>query len=98
MNYFLVALFQLIQSILKVYEIKWSYENQVTKLTTLSFIMSGVWIMATAIGVSAVLDGDWIMMVVYVIFGGIGKVLAIRVFGQNKYRSTLFKRITNKNE
>ena len=91
MTYILVGLFQIIQSIFKVYEIKWSYEDQTTKLTTLSFLMAGVWLLTTTIGVNAVLGGDWVMMVVYILSGGIGKILAIRMFKQNRYRTKLFK-------
>ena len=91
MTYILVGLLQIIQSIFKVYEIKWSYEDQTTKLTTLSFLMAGVWLLTTTIGVNAVLGGDWVMMIVYILSGGIGKILAIRMFKQNKYRTKLFK-------
>lgn len=93
MIYVLVALLQMILSILKVFDIKWSYENKVLKLTILNFIMSGVWILGTALGVSAVIKGDVTMMFIYIIFGGLGKVVAIKVFRQNKYRSTLYRKL-----
>jgi len=38
-----------------------------------------------------VLAGDWVMMIVYIFSGGLGKILAIRLFRQNKYRTKLFK-------
>jgi len=94
--YFVVAILQLTQSILKVFDIKWSYENKTTKLMFLNFIMSGVWLLSTGIGVGAVINGDLIMVLVYILFGGLGKWIAISIFQQNKYRSSVYKRIKNK--
>lgn len=94
--YFVVAILQLTQSVLKVFDIKWSYENKTTKLMFLNFIMSGVWLLSTGIGVGAVINGDLIMVSVYIIFGGLGKWIAISIFQQNKYRSSVYKRIKNK--
>lgn len=93
MDYIFVAILQMILSICKVYEVRWSYEDEVTKLTFLSFLMAFVWIMGTAIGVNAVINGDYLMMVVYVLFGGLGKVIAIKFFRQNSYRNKVFKSI-----
>ena len=93
MDYILVAILQMVLSVCKVYEVKWSYEDEVTKLTFLSFLMAFVWIMGTAIGVNAIINGDYLMMFVYVVFGGLGKVIAIKFFRQNNYRSKIFKSI-----
>ena len=57
MNYFIVAVLQIIQSVLKVFDIKYSYENKVVHLTVITVIMSALWLIATTIGVSAVLSG-----------------------------------------
>ena len=89
-NYILVAIFQLAFSILKVFDVKWSYENKVVELTVLNFFMSAIWILGTALGVAAVIDGDIIMMGIYVFFGGIGKVIAIRYFDNKSYRNILY--------
>ena len=94
--YFLVAILQLTQSILKVFDIKWSYENKTAKLMVLNFLISGVWLLSTGIGVGAVIEGDLVMVGIYVIFGGLGKWIAISIFQQNKYRSSVYKRIKNK--
>lgn len=96
MIYLLVAILQLAQSVFKVFDIKWSYENQTTKLMILNFLMSGAWILSTGIGVGAVMNGDLIMVSVYITFGGLGKWLAITVFHQNKYRNNLYKKLKNK--
>ena len=89
-DYILVAIFQLLFSILKVFDVKWSYENKVTQLTILNFFMSAIWILGTALGISAVIEGDVIMMGIYVFFGGIGKVIAIRYFDNKSYRYILY--------
>jgi len=85
MDYLLVAFLQLCFSIFKVFEIKWSYEDKLLKLTVISVIQSFTWITSTAIGVGGVLNGDVWMAVLYVVFGGLGKILAIKVFNENKY-------------
>lgn len=95
MDYFLVAFLQMCLSVFKVYEVKWSYEDEATKLTIISFLMSGIWIITTAIGVGAVIEGDILMMVIYVLFGGLGKIIAIKFFGQNRYRNKIFKYLKN---
>ena len=84
MEYVVVSILQLVFSILKVYEIKWSYDEEITKLTIISFLQSATWITSTAIGVGGVLEGDVWMAVLYVVFGGLGKVIAIRVFKEKK--------------
>lgn len=84
MTYVLVALLQIIFSVLKVFDVKWSYDNKIVKLTILNFIMSGVWIIGTALGVGAVIEGDVYMMVIYIVFGGVGKPIAIMLFNSKK--------------
>ena len=80
MEYLLVAFLQLCFSVFKVFEIKWSYEKQMLKLTVISFLQSFTWITSTAIGVGGVLEGDVWMAVLYVVFGGLGKIVAIKIF------------------
>ena len=80
MDYLVVSILQLAFSIFKVYEIKWSYDEQITKLTIISFLQSATWITSTAIGVGGVLKGDLLMAILYVVFGGLGKVVAIKFF------------------
>ena len=61
-----------------------------------NFVLSGVWIFATAIGVSSIIEGDIGMMVVYTLSGGLGKWIAIKWFEGYTYRNTIYKRIKNK--
>ena len=79
MDYIIVSLLQLAFSGLKVFEIKYSYERAVVKLTIVSLIQSAAWILSTAIGIAGILNGDMGMVIIYVIFGGLGKVVAIKL-------------------
>lgn len=86
MDYFIVAILQIIQSVLKVFDIKYSYENKVVYLTVITVIMSAIWLIATTIGVSAVLSGDAYMMIIYIVSSGLGKIIAIKLFGNPRYK------------
>lgn len=86
MDYFIVAILQIIQSVLKVFDIKYSYENKVVYLTVITVIMSAIWLIATTIGVSAVLMGDAYMMIIYIVSSGLGKIIAIQLFGNPRYK------------
>jgi hypothetical protein len=86
MDYFIVAILQIIQSVLKVFDIKYSYENKVVYLTVITVVMSAIWLIATTIGVNAVLSGDSYMMIIYIVSSGLGKIIAIKLFGNPRYR------------
>lgn len=79
MEYVIVGLLNVLLSILKVYEIKWSYDEDVLKLTILSVILATSWLITTSIGVSSLLNGDKIMVIIYIVTGSIGKVLALKI-------------------
>lgn len=96
MDYLIVAILQIVFSILKVFEIKWSYENKVIPLTVLTLVLQLVWILSTAIGIKEVISGNWIMGIVYAGCAGIGKVMAITMFQGNKYRKKVFDNILGK--
>ena len=84
MDYVIVSILQLAFSIFKVYEIKWSYDDEIVKLTLISLLQSATWITSTAIGIGGILEGDMMMAVLYVVFGGLGKVVAVKVFRESK--------------
>jgi hypothetical protein len=48
--------------------------------------MSAIWLIATTIGVNAVLSGDSYMMIIYIVSSGLGKIIAIKLFGNPRYR------------
>lgn len=96
MIYVIVALLQIVFSVLKVFDVKWSYENKTVPLMVINFLLGGVWILATAIGVNSVIGGDWVMISVYIVSGGLGKWVAIKWFGNYNIRKNVYKAIKNK--
>lgn len=84
MEYFLLALIQISFNLLKILEIKFSYDEDMKKTLIVGVLLSIVWLFSTAIGVSAVIKLDYVMMVVYVLSSTLGKVLALKL--QKYYR------------
>tara|TARA_S200002703_G_scaffold87162_1_gene75037 strand:- start:360 stop:683 length:324 start_codon:yes stop_codon:yes gene_type:complete len=93
MNYIIVAILQVTMSVLKVFDIKWSYENKTLKLTLLSLLMTSVWIVSTTLGVGAFMKGDYWMILIYIGSSGVGKIFALKVLDQNKYRRKVFENV-----
>ena len=93
MDYFLVSLLQISQSVFKVFEVKWSYEDKVRNLSILSLLQSSAWIFSTTIGVTSVIEGDIIMIVVFVFSSVLGKILALTIFQGNRYRRKVFRKL-----
>jgi len=90
MEYFLLALIQISFNLLKILEIKFSYDEDMKKTLIVGVLLSIVWLFSTAIGVSAVIKLDYVMMVVYVLSSTLGKVLALKL--QKYYRLKKEKR------
>lgn len=93
MEYIVIFFLQLLMSIFKVLEIKWSYENKTTYLTILAGVMSTVWLLSTTIGVSSILQGDYVMAIFFVLSSSLGKIIALTFFSQNRYRNKIFKKL-----
>lgn len=96
MDYLIVAVLQIIFSILKVFEIKWSYEDKIVPLTVLTLVLQLVWLLSTSIGIKEVINGNWTMGIVYAGCAGIGKIMAITMFQGNKYRKKVFDKVVGK--
>jgi hypothetical protein len=77
--YVLLALIQISFNLLKVLEIKYSYDQDMKMTLIVGFFLAIVWLFSTAIGVSAVIQLDYIMMVDYVISSLFGKYLALKL-------------------
>jgi hypothetical protein len=84
MKYFLLALIQISFNLLKVLEIKYSYDENMKMTIIVGFFLAIVWLLSTAIGVSAVIKLDYLMMIVYVLSSVFGKIMAIKM--QRYYR------------
>lgn len=79
MMYFLLAVIQIAFNLLKILEIKYSYDEDIKRTLIVGFFLAIVWLFSTAIGVSAVIELDYIMMIDYVISSMLGKYLALRL-------------------
>ena len=79
MMYLLLAVIQVAFNLLKLLEIKYSYDEDMKRTLIVGFFLAIVWLFSTAIGVSAVIQLDYIMMIVYVISSMFGKYLALRL-------------------
>jgi hypothetical protein len=84
MEYFLLALIQISFNLLKILEIKFSYDEDMKNTIIIGILLSIVWLFSTAIGVSAVIKLDYNMMIVYVLSSTLGKILALKL--QKYYR------------
>lgn len=77
MDYFILGIIQIAFNLLKILEIKFSYEQDMKMTIIIGFLLSIVWLFSTAIGVNAVIKLDYVMMVVYIISSVFGKILAL---------------------
>lgn len=93
-EYFLVFIFQVAFNILKVHEIKFSYEEQTKKLIFNSLMLNTLTILSLYFSMNLMLSGDWIVMVVFVFGGALGKWIATSNF--NSHRSDIWKKISGK--
>ena len=78
--YTVVAVLQIIFSVGKVLDVKWSYDDNLVPLMVLNVILSAAWILSTAWGIEGVMDGDYVMIFVYIASSAVGKYIAIKFF------------------
>ena len=78
--YFCVILTQLALAVFKVLEIKWVFENDITKSVVLFNIQTMFWIASTAWSVDSFLKGDWITITLFLLSGSIGKIIILKYF------------------
>lgn len=79
MTYVLLAFIQITFNLLKILEIKYSYDENMKMTLLVGFFLAIVWLFSTAIGVSAVIKLDYVMMIDYVISSMFGKYLALKL-------------------
>lgn len=79
MDYFILGIIQIAFNLLKILEIKFSYEQDMKMTIIIGFLLSIVWLFSTAIGVNAVIKLDYVMMIVYIISSVFGKILALHL-------------------
>jgi predicted neutral ceramidase superfamily lipid hydrolase len=79
MNYVILAVIQMLFNTLKILEIKYSYDRDMKKTMLIGFALTIVWLFSTALGVSAVIEMDYYMMGVYIVFSMLGKYIALKL-------------------
>jgi hypothetical protein len=94
LDYFLVFFFQVLFNILKVYEIRFSYENNTRKLVINSIMMNLMTILSFYYSLNLMISGDWKVIIVFVSGGALGKLIATTNF--QSHRSEIWKFMNNK--
>lgn len=79
MEYVILGIIQILFNLLKLLEIKYSYDENMKMTIVVGFLLSIVWLFSTALGVSAVIKLDYVMMIVYVFSSLFGKILALKL-------------------
>jgi len=79
MNYVILAVIQMLFNTLKILDIKYSYDRDMRKTMLIGFALTIVWLFSTALGVSAVIEMDYYMMGVYIVFSMLGKYIALKL-------------------
>ena len=79
MEYVILGIIQILFNLLKLLEIKYSYDENMKMTIVVGFLLSIEWLFSTALGVSAVIKLDYVMMIVYVFSSLFGKILALKL-------------------
>jgi len=89
---FIIFVLQIVFNILKVYEIQYSYEKKLVPLLINSVFYNLSIIVGTYLSMDSLFNGDWSVIIVFVIGSMIGKYLAIKMtdFGRI-YRINIYK-------
>ena len=95
-KYILIYFLQVTFNVLKVHEIKYSYENRTWLLILNSVLINGVSLATTYFSLSLMLKGDWLVIVSYIIGSASGKWLATTKFFN--YRNFIFNQLKLRKE
>lgn len=86
LKYSLIFLLQLIFNVLKVEEIKYSYENKTSKLIFNSILMNAISLATTYYSLTLMLNGDWVVAAIYIAGAASGKwVATTKMFNYRKF-------------
>ena len=88
MESFLLFVSQLTFNILKVWEIKYTYQNKTVPLLINSVLISSVSLLSTYISVTSLLDGNWISIIFYISGSTIGKYIGMTMQSKLTYFRT----------
>lgn len=90
--YLLIFLFQFVFNVLKVLEIKFTYENKVGYLMLVSVFITIVALVSVYFSLDRLFDGDYWVVPFYVIGSVIGKWVAMTQFDNPRFK--VFKFLT----
>ena len=93
MIYLIIFAFQFSFNLLKVMEIKFSYEERIKPLIIVTALLSGIILASTYFSLTLLLKGDVIVIPIYIIGSILGKITAIKI---NNTRAKIFRKIFNK--
>lgn len=93
MIYLIIFAFQFSFNLLKVMEIKFSYEEKIKPLIIVTALLSGIILASTYFSLTLLLNGDIIVIPIYIIGSILGKLTAIKI---NNTRAKIFRKIFNK--
>ena len=84
--YLLVALFQFSFNVLKVLEIKYTYQNKLKPLLLNSLLINVAALGSVFISIDKLLEGDYLVIPFYVGFAILGKWFAMKHFVNVRYK------------
>lgn len=87
--YIIIFIFQLLFNVLKVMEIKFTFENQLKKLLVNSVLINLVSLAGVYFSLERLFQNDWIVLPFYIGGSVIGKWIAMTKFENIRYK--LFK-------
>lgn len=88
--YFLVALFQFSFNVLKVLEIKYTYQNKLKPLLLNSLLINAASLGSVFISIDKLLEGDYLVIPFYVGFAILGKWFAMTQVENFRYKVFTF--------
>lgn len=91
LNYFLVFITQVTLALLRVIDVKVTYDNNILASLTVSLISNICWLVSTAIGISALINGEVGMIITYMTSALIGKYLGFMLYKVIKKKNKLNK-------
>lgn len=94
MIYFLIFIFQYIFNLLKVLEIKFSYEEKIKPLMLVTALISGIALLSLFMSFELLIEGNLFVVPVYIAGSMLGKLAAIKL---NNIRGKIFHKLFNKN-
>lgn len=89
-HYLLVALFQFSFNVLKVLEIKYTYQNKLKPLLFNSLLINAASLGSVFISIDKLLEGDYLVIPFYTGFAILGKWFAMTHFENMRYKVFTF--------